>query len=241
MQNCSFRYEGTDVPFVLIRKNVKNINLRIRSDSTVVVSAGSSVPYEFIEQVLLKRAPWIIKKIKVIDQKRSSAHKYISGEIIYYLGRQYILQVIAVKEREEYFLNEDQAFLFVKDPGDFVRKEELVKQWYKEEAEAVFKRSLDRVYLRVAGYGIKKPSVTIRTMKTRWGSCSFKKHKISLSTELLKYPPACIEYVVLHELAHFKHRKHDAAFYDFLTEIMPDWKEWKAKLKALEHKTGKEC
>lgn len=227
-------YEDQTIPFVLVRKKVKNVNLKVRPDLTVVVSANNKVPYEFIEQLVREKARWILKTRDHFDKKRSSYRelKYISGEIIYYLGRQYRLLVLPSNNREKVFIEGDNLVLLVQNDSDFTRREKLIKLWYKEQAKMVFHESLERIHPRVAGYGIDKPSITIRAMKTRWGSCSWKKQKITLSTELLKTPQSCIDYVVLHELAHFKHRNHDAAFYNFLSGIMPDWKEQKLYLKS---------
>lgn len=237
MENHSLIYEGKSIPFLLNRKNVKNINLRVRPDAVVLVSANRTVSYEYIEQFVREKAPWIIQKIKYFEEKRSSIEmrKYITGEIISFLGRQYSLKVIWAKKREEVILDHDKVFLFVKDESDFARKEKLIKAWYKEEASRLFLHSMERVYPKIAGFGIKKPTITVRSMKTRWGSCSINKQKITLNSELVKTTEACIDYVVLHELAHFRYRKHDAQFYRFLEELMPGWKEQRNFLKKLSY------
>lgn len=233
MEKHAIKYEGTTIPFTLVKKKVKNVNLKVRPDSTVVVSANKAVPYEFIEKLVIKRAPWILKNIMHFDEKRKLNFKreYVSGEIIQYLGKHYLLQVLPEGRKEEIILNGEKIFLFVKDESCFSRKEKLFNLWYKENAKVTFHDSLERVYPGVIKYEIEKPGITIRTMKTRWGSCSWNKQKITLNTELMKTPLACIDYVVLHELAHFRNRKHDARFYEFLTELMPDWKERRAVLK----------
>ncbi len=234
MEKHAIKFEGTIIPFTLVNKKVKNVNLKVRPDSTVVVSSNKTVPYEFIEKLVIKRAPWILKNIKYFDEKRTAngVREFVTGEAIQYLGKQYLLQVLPEGRKEEIILNGDKVFLFVKEENNFARKEQLFNLWYKEEAGIVFHQSLERIYPGLAKYGIEKPSITIRTMKTRWGSCSRGKQKITLNTELMKSYSACIDYVVLHELAHFRYRKHDAQFYDFLTELMPDWKERKQMLKA---------
>jgi predicted metal-dependent hydrolase len=234
MEQHTVIYENQAITFLLVRKNVKNINLKVRPDSTVVVSAGSMVPYDFIEQLIREKARWISKTRNRFEERcsRQVELQYVSGEIIYYLGMKYPLLVLPANNREKVYLNGDVLVLLVRDGSDITCKEKLVKLWYKEQAKIVFNDSLERMYPKVAGYGILKPSVTIRAMKTRWGSCSWKKRKITLNTELLKTPQSCIDYLVLHELAHFKHRNHDTAFYAFLSSIMPEWKEHKLYLRS---------
>ncbi len=64
-------------------------------------------------------------------------------------------------------------------------------------------------------------------MKARWGSCYRKERYIILNLHLIKAPKYCIDYVVLHELIHFKYKNHDNKFYTFLTSLMPDWEKRK--------------
>lgn len=105
------------------------------------------------------------------------------------------------------------------------RNEKMVGQWFRLKAEYHSIQALDRVYPLLAKYNVGKPHIEIRSMKARWGSCIRDKHKILLNTELIKAPKYCIDYVVLHELIHFRYRDHNADFYGFLNSLMPDWIE----------------
>ena len=74
------------------------------------------------------------------------------------------------------------------------------------------------------------PHLSVKRMRTLWGSCSREKNIINLNYYLYKAPVACIEYVILHELVHFIYPRHDKNFRDFLTIYMPDWQERKRLL-----------
>lgn len=95
----------------------------------------------------------------------------------------------------------------------------------RQQALAYLLPIVDRLYPIVEAYGVAKPHVTVRTMKTRYGSCSVGRGRITLNAMLLKAPAASAEYVVLHELAHFLHPNHSKAFYAFIERYMPDWRE----------------
>ena len=233
LSNHIIRYKGRTIAFSLERKNVRNINLRVKSDSTVIVSANRAVDYKHVEQFVLAKAPWVIKNLERFDkrQKVESSFQFITGEIMVYLGRQYELLVVRCEKNEEVFIDHDKLFIFVSDENDYNRKEKLINCWLRDEAFRLFKCSMERIYPLVAAQGIAKPSITVRSMKTRWGSCSVNRQKITLNSELVKTPEECIDYVVLHELAHFRHRKHDKMFYSFISELMPDWKERRKVLK----------
>ena len=86
------------------------------------------------------------------------------------------------------------------------------------------------MYLLVKPYGVKYPMVKIRTMKSKWGSCQPQQGKITLNGSMIASPKEAIEYVVLHELAHFVHPNHSKKFYEFVETLMPDWKTRKEKL-----------
>ena len=72
--------------------------------------------------------------------------------------------------------------------------------------------------------------ITITGAQKRFGSCSGK-NRICFSWRLIQYPEAAIDYVVVHELAHIRHKDHSKAFYACVAEILPDWKERRKLLK----------
>jgi len=74
--------------------------------------------------------------------------------------------------------------------------------------------------------------VTIRKMKTRWGSCNYHKKSINLNLELIKKPLECVEYVIFHELTHLIYPNHSKDFYNYLLTYMSDWKRRKERLES---------
>src|SRR5690606_24685913 len=71
--------------------------------------------------------------------------------------------------------------------------------------------------------GVTVSEVRIKKMKTRWGSCNAKAQRIWLNLELAKKPPESLEYILVHEMIHLRHRHHDARFRELLEELMPQW------------------
>jgi len=223
-------YSDRIIKFELHRKKVKNINLNVKPDMTIIVSANEKVPLDFILKFVKGKAPWILKNVnyfKDVQPENILIKDYVSGESFKYLGKQYRLKVEEVEESEIVKYYQGFIYLYVKDKCNYKRKEKLINDWFREKAEINFKESLERIYQIIGKYGIKKPQIHIRTMKARWGSCIKDKGIILLNFELIKAPKFCIDYVVLHELIHFKNRNHDAEFYNFMTSLMPDWKQRK--------------
>ena len=79
--------------------------------------------------------------------------------------------------------------------------------------------------------GVQPAGITITAARTRFGSCSGK-DRLSFSLYLMAYPPAAIEYVVVHELAHIRHHDHSPAFYREVETYLPDWRARRALLRS---------
>ena len=120
--------------------------------------------------------------------------------------------------------------LCVKDPDDFARKQRMVTRYLDEQCRTIFGEIISEIYPVFQKYGVPMPTLRIRDMETRWGSCLAKKGVITLNKRLLEAPRNCIEYVVMHEFCHFIHPNHSKHFYSFLTMLMPDWEERKKVL-----------
>lgn len=230
MEKHSIIYGGKIIEFEIQRKKVKNINLNVKPDMSVVISASEKVPIDYIRDFVKSKASWIIKNVgyfKDVQPEYTADKLYLSGETFKYLGKQYRLKVKETDNVEGVKYYRGYLYLSVKDKQNYNRKEKLIDIWYREKAKEKFSESLERVYPTIEKYGIAKPEILIRIMKARWGSCTPEKQSILLNSELIKAPKLCIDYVVLHELIHFKYRKHDNDFYDFMTSLMPDWKQRK--------------
>jgi predicted metal-dependent hydrolase len=232
MEKHKVIYGDNIIEFELERKDVKNINLNIRPDMNIVVSANDKVPLEFIKDFVKSKSQWILKNVDYFKEAQPESRnekEYVSGESFKYLGRQYRLRV---KESETEGVKYFRGFIYiyVKDTTNFKRKKKLFNDWLNERANIIFNDSLDRMFCLVSKYGISKPNLNIREMRARWGSYLRDTNTIILNAELIKAPKYCIDYVVLHELIHYKHRNHGNEFYSFLTTLMPDWEKRKTIL-----------
>ena len=207
----------------IIKKDVKNITLKVRPNGEAILTAPNSASDEHIKFIMQKRVQWIAQKRAFFASFKMPQKEYVSGEDFRYLGRSYRLKVVQSKE-ERVKLQRDYLELFVKDKSDLKRRENLIYEWCHEKAMIYFFNILQK-FNKIVKQDIK--SVKIRQMKTRWGSCNPYKSYINLNIELIKKPKSCIEYVVFHELVHLLHPDHSKKFYDYLTLYMPDWQKRK--------------
>ena len=220
-----FSYNGKVISYEIIRKPVKNINIRVKPSGEVFVSCNENVDNKTIELLMIKRANWLINtieqfKVNLIEFTDANL-KLVDGEEFLLLGK--VLRIKNV-EAEEFKVDYDNNYLYIYRPNQRGVKTRF-KEWYSKFMMDKFTEMVDQSYVRFQKYGIAKPTVIYKNMRTRWGTCNIDKKVITLNTQLLKVDPFLTEYVFCHELTHLKHRNHNKVFYSFLTSIVPDWKQ----------------
>lgn len=221
------------IPYYLTRRKRKRIRIRVAPDLTVSVSAPLRAKDEQIERVLTQKARWIARKLDEIKDFHPlpAPKQYVSGETFCYLGRQYRLKV-ETGEKSPAKLKGKFLYVSVPDKQDRDAVKKMVESWYRQRAEQTFTRYQKKCSDVVGRHGIPKATLTLRKMRTRWGSCS-SKGRITINTNLIQAPVHCIEYVIMHELCHLKHHNHSSAFYKLLTQCMPDWQKRRQVLQKI--------
>ncbi|WP_368076122.1 M48 family metallopeptidase [uncultured Clostridium sp.] len=120
--------------------------------------------------------------------------------------------------------------MYVKDKNNTNKKKELLKKCYQEKAKKKF-AELVHEYEQIVKEEVN--NIRVITMQTRWGSCNVERKNINLNLELIKKPRYCIEYVILHELAHLKYPNNSKQFWDYMSVHMPNWEWRKNKLESI--------
>lgn len=220
------------LPYTLERKRVKNMILRIKLDGSVWVSVPKRVPIYEVERFLRQEEDYIQRKLEFCEREREKKRpplQLVDGEQIYYLDR---LMTLRIREwpLEAVWIEGDELCIQVSDRENLERKKELLQSWYRDEMQTIFSELIEQVYRRFRAYGVEYPVVKIRSMTSRWGSCTPQKKKITLNSYLIFQPLSSIEYVVVHEFAHFIHLDHSKEFWALVEEILPDYKERKRRL-----------
>ena len=214
----------------IVKKDIKNITLKVKPTCEVILIAPLLTTDEHIEYILKKRKAWISKKIAFYQENyKPQMKEYVSGENVKYLGKNYRLKIIR-SEDECVKLQRGYIQIFIKDKDNFEKKKMLLNEWYLLKSKKYFKKIIAK-YSSLVNVDIQ--NIRIRQMKTRWGSCNSAKSYINLNTELIKKPSNTIEYVIFHELAHLIHPNHSREFYNYLSTYMPDWKKRKERLEMI--------
>lgn len=218
------------IPYRLHRVDRKRLRVVVSPELTVDVFAPKSINANQIHLALQKRAPWIARTLDKLEYYHPlpAPKRYISGETLVYLGRQYRLKVMKGSRQSAKLLGRF-LWVWVEDKNDTQNVKKAVDQWYRKRASESFKRYLEKCYMVASRHNVPEPLLVIRKMRKRWGSCS-SKGRITLNVNLVKVPVHCIEYVIMHELCHLKYNNHSKAFYSLLTRFQPDWRKRKEAL-----------
>ena len=219
------------IEYTLERKNIKNLNLRIKNNGNVYISAAPNVPLSIIEKFVSAKKEYIINTLNNFNKSRTEKHamQYVSGENVTILGKN--LRIMIVKDSNEYVYSDGiYIFIHVKRSDYYNRKKNLFIQWMNQYCQEVYYEILRNAYKKFIPYGVKFPQLKLRNMAYRWGSCQPNKGIITLNKRLIEAPKCCIEYVVFHELCHCIHPNHSPNFYMLLKIMMPEWKENKILL-----------
>lgn len=225
-------YGTTNIKYSVERRNRKTLAIEVHPDNTVWVIAPIEAKDEEIQSRVEKKAPWIAKQQRFFNGRpdKVTQPEWVSGENIFYLGRQYRLKIhegepdvklagkylnVTVKDKED----EKEDCRFSQHLVLTTRRRKF------EERIALLNPILERENLKMN-------SLMIRKLDKRWGSCTAKGN-IVVNADLIKAPINCIDYVLIHEICHLKHHDHGNSFWTLLNKYCPDWIKTKARLENL--------
>lgn len=224
--------DGLEIPVSVVRKRVKNLNLRVRADGTVTLSIPQHLPLARARKFLDRKGEWIAERVRRNIERRPSPD--LAGELpdrIPLWGK--------LVPRDSIHANSGQAVggqgaggraipgqaASGRDagdqgaPGQTTIDQAALDELYRTEVLRALPDVVERMEARI---GVHAARWSVRVMKTRWGSCTPKTGAIRINARLAAYPPECLEFVVAHELVHLLEPSHNARFHALLDEFCPD-------------------
>ena len=195
--------------------NTKNIYIRVKEDLSIYVTCNTFTSDKEVLRLINNNE---ISIIKMIERRKKKKEK---EEYFYYLGKKYDLV----------YLN--KSGITFGEEKVFVNQNFDLNKWYMSKAEKLFKEELDKMYNAFI-YNIPYPTLTIRKMKTRWGVCNTKMHRVTLNLELIKKNIIYLDYVIVHELSHLLYPNHSKDFWKCVENNFKDYKKIRKELKENE-------
>ena len=185
---------GQQVSYELTRKPVKYVNIRVRADGSVSVSAGEWVSDGQIEAILQARALFLLRALEKFSaqaDRRPAPLSYRTGELLYLLGKRYVL-VLEQGEKNTVCQKETQIVLTVKEPENAAVRKRVMAAFLKALCLSVTSSLCGAIQPSMAHLGIPMPEIRVRSMTSRWGSCTPGARRVTFARQLVEAPLTCI-------------------------------------------------
>ena len=209
------------------------VAIHVNSDGSVSVDAPTGFAEDRIKAAVQKRARWIVTHVGQAHQRYADVRskEYVSGEQVLYLGRRYMLKVIPVtgKPAATRLIGNRLEVQTIRD--DLVDIRGRVRAWYQVKGRDYLARRIDTL-AKSLPWVTAPPPFRLLEMSKQWGSCSAT-GEIILNSHLIKASRNCINYVLVHELAHLKHHDHGPEFWKLIDAHVPTWQNSKRQLDGL--------
>lgn len=229
--------DGLEIPVSVVRKRVKNLNLRVRADGTVTLSIPQHLPLARAQEFLERKGSWIAERVRRNIERRPSPD--FAGELpnrIPLWGKLVPRDSVQANSGQDVggqgaggraipgqaAVNRNisgQSVSGQTTPGQTTIDQAALDELYRTEVLRALPDMVERMEARI---GVHATRWSVRVMKTRWGSCTPKTGAIRINARLAAYPPECLEFVVAHELVHLLEPSHNTRFHALLDEFCPD-------------------
>ena len=222
-----------NIEIIVIKKNVKNIHLTVHPPyGTVKLTVPKKMDDEAINRFAKLKLSWIKKqREKFKSQECIEPLKYNSGEIHYYFGEEYKLNVIETKGKQYAEIRDDECInLYVKPNSTVEKREKIMNEWYRNNLKTAIPELVNKWEKTIM---VSVNECRIKSMKTRWGTCNIKDKRIWINLELSKKNPNCLEFIVVHEMTHLLERYHNKNFYGYMDKFFPEWRTVQKELNGI--------
>ena len=207
------RIDDEELNVVIVRKKVKNIYFRFNDNNELVVSAPLRVSDKYITELIKENYNSIKRMYGKVSKRKENDTKFS------YLGNNY---VVIYDESIKSYVIEGEYITF--------RNEKEKDKFLNSECKRVFRERIN--YIKPYVSYVPEFKLRIRKMKTRWGVCNRKDNIITLNSELIKKDVSLIDYVIIHEMCHFKEGNHSKRFWEEVSRYYPNYKVARKRLRS---------
>ncbi len=216
----------------VVKKDIKNLHLSVYPPTGKVrISAPIRMNLDTIRVFAISKLGWIKQQQrKLNEQEREPPREYLDRESHYVWGKRYLLRVIGADAAPRVELKHNHMLLQTRPAASEETKQAVLDEWYrtqlKEAVPPLIAKWEPLMHVGVERFFVQK-------MKTKWGSCSRDAASIRLNTDLAKKPRECLEYIVVHEMAHMLEPTHNSRFIALMDQFMPNWRFYREVLNRL--------
>lgn len=221
-----------DIAVDVVKKDIKNIHLSVYPPKGKVrISAPLRMEVDKIRVFAIAKLGWVKKQQqKLRAQARETPREYLDRESHYLWGRRYLLKVIEADAPPSVELKHTKMILRVRPGADELKKAEILEEWYRQQLKVAIPKLIAKWEPLM---GVEVAQFFVQRMKTKWGGCNPRSKNIRINTELAKKPRECLEYIVVHEMAHMLEPTHNQRFVSLMDQFMPKWQFYRDELNRL--------
>lgn len=230
--DASFQWGRRRIAYSVHRNERRRLKIAVAPSGSVHVTAPLDANDDEVHKRVRRKGGWISAQIEDFEQyrPRTPPRQYISGETHLLRGTQYRLRV-RQSAASRVYLTGDRIVLETPHAENVMQKAALLNHFYRLEAHQEFPLRLQQLAPLFASEGMDVPKLVIRPMTKRWGSYT-PKGILVLNLDLVRAPIRCIDYVIVHELAHVFEPDHGPRWRRLMDKAMPDWRERKQQLES---------
>jgi len=216
----------------VVFKDIKNVHLSVYPPSGKVrISAPLRMSADTLRVYAISKLDWIKQQQQKLQaQERETPREYLDRESHYVWGARYLLKVVEQDTAPAVELKHSKMLLRVRPGSGEEKKQVVLEEWYREQLKISVPPLIAKWQPLM---GVKVERFFVQRMKTKWGSCNPGSGTIRLNTDLAKKPRECLEYIVVHEMAHLLEPTHNSRFIAFMDQFMPNWRFYREQLNHL--------
>ena len=226
--------QGREIPYTIVYKRIKNINLHLREDGSISVSAPHGTPVHSIEEMVLAFAE---KRLAFIEARAAAWAKrdrpIASGDRILLFGKLYTIR-LEVGRISRLLKTETELIVTLPPNSAHTEYERCVYDYVYRLAKATIYDILIKMYHRHFRSSFSIQTVEFLETNAYWGKCWHLRGTLEFNVRLIHASLSAIEAIVMHELVHFLHPNHSKAFYQTVESYMPDYRKRRNELKNLD-------
>jgi predicted metal-dependent hydrolase len=221
-----------DVAVDVVRKHIKNVHLSVHPPTgRVRIAAPQHMSLDTVRVFAIAKLPWIKQQQrKLQEQERETPREYLDRESHYVWGKRYLMKVIETDQPPSVELSHGRMIFHVSPGTDTTKRQAILEEWQREQLRSAVASVIEK-WERLMGVTVRR--VFVQRMKTKWGSCNHRAGSIRLNTDLARKPRECLEYIVVHEMAHLLEPTHNARFMGLMDQFMPKWQSLREALNRL--------
>lgn len=212
-----------DIAVDVVLKDIKNVHLSVHPPTgRVRISAPLRMSLDTIRMFAISKLDWIKQQQnKLQGQQRETRREYLERESHYLWGKRYLLSVVEAEGTPNVELKHNRMVLRIGPGADERKRQTILERWYRHQLKAAVPPLIAKWEPLM---GVRVEQFFVQHMKTKWGSCNPDRRHIRLNTDLARKPPECLEYIVVHEMAHLVVRHHNERFVALMDRCLPEWK-----------------